>query len=212
MHAELRRRAKSALNRVRDRRLAAAIREGIVMLWKPYIARAFELPAHIAAYKAAGLIVLRLVGQHIVRTRDRFVQSFLARSAGAEFRWRIRLAIGPFSHEQARTLAEVCALYLQHRFDVLGSGWVQVRHGIACAGLGKYRYPATASVKADAAGKWLEGRINRSNVGTSRRIWRLIDFPYEPIDWQLDFKSGYRWSEKNALHRHPLWSRSRRRR
>jgi hypothetical protein len=85
---------------------------------------------------------------------------------------------------------------LQHRFDVLGSGWIHVRHGIVCQGLGKYRYPAAATVNADAEGKWLEGRINRSNVRTSRRIWRLIDFPYEPIDWQLDFKSGYRWSEK----------------
>ena len=79
---------------------------------------------------------------------------------------------------------------------LLGSGWIQVRHGIVCQGLGKYRYPAAATVKADAEGKWLEGRINRSNVRTSRRIWRLIHFPYEPIDWQLDFKSGYRWSEK----------------
>jgi Heparinase II/III N-terminus/Heparinase II/III-like protein len=169
--------------------------EGIVTPWKAYMARALELPAHVAAYKAAG-VVLRFVGQRIVRGRDLYFQSFLATSAEAEFRWRVRLGIGPLSPDYAATLAEVCAAYLQHCFDVLGSGWIQVRYGIVCRGLGKYRYPAAATVRADAEGKWLEGRINRSNVRTSRRIWRLIQFPYEPIDWQLDFRSGYRWSEK----------------
>lgn len=163
--------------------------------WKAYIARALELPAHVAAYKAAG-VVLRYVGQRIVRSRDRYVQSFLAASAGGELRWRARLGIGPLSPDYAAALADVCAFYLQHCFDVLGSGWIQVRHGIVCRGLGKYRYPAAATVKADAEGEWLEARINRSNARTSRQIWRLIHFPYEPIDWQLDFKSGYRWSEK----------------
>jgi hypothetical protein len=163
--------------------------------WKAYMARALELPAQVAAYKAAGVFV-RFLGRWVVRSRDRYVQSFLAASMEADFRWRIRLAIGPLSPHYATTLAEVCRLYLEHRFDVLGSGWIQVRHGIVCRGLGKHRYPGAATVDPDAEGKWLQGRINRSNVTTSRRIWRQIHFPYEPIDWQLDFKSGYRWSEK----------------
>jgi Heparinase II/III N-terminus/Heparinase II/III-like protein len=163
--------------------------------WKAYMARALELPAHVVAYKAAG-VFLRFLGRCIVRSRDRYVQSFLAASMEADFRWRIRLGIGPLSPRYATTLAEICRLYLEHRFDVLGSGWIQVRHGIVCRGLGKHRYPAAAIVNADVEGKWLQGRINRSNVRTSRRIWRQIHFPYEPIDWQLDFKSGYRWSEK----------------
>ena len=38
-------------------------------------------------------------------------------------------------------------------------------------------------------------RINKSNVHHSLRVSELIDREYVPIDWQVDFKSGYRWSE-----------------
>jgi hypothetical protein len=41
----------------------------------------------------------------------------------------------------------------------------------------------------------LKSRINQSNLAESQRIWSLVDHGYIPIDWHLDFKSGYRWSE-----------------
>lgn len=97
--------------------------------------------------------------------------------------------------------------YPDHRFDLLGSGWVQVKHGMKCRGLEGYSYDMGESVLADTAGKWLEGRINKSNLGESQHIWQLIfknfseitnqksDITYTPIDWQIDFKSGYRWAE-----------------
>jgi hypothetical protein len=37
--------------------------------------------------------------------------------------------------------------------------------------------------------------MNSANLTRSQQIWRLVDEGYRPIDWQLDFKSGYRWSE-----------------
>jgi hypothetical protein len=91
-----------------------------------------------------------------------------------------------------------CAIagqYLAHRFDLLGSGWSRVRHGIECCGVEGFRYPGGAAVDADREGRWLAGRINRPNLAESQRIWRMIDPGYVPIDWQRDFKSGYRWSE-----------------
>lgn len=93
------------------------------------------------------------------------------------------------------TLAAACEHYLAHRFDLLGSGWVQVRHGRHCVGLEGERYPPGPSVQPDADGAWLHGRINAANLSECRRIWRLVDPDYQPIDWQLDFKSGYRWRE-----------------
>jgi hypothetical protein len=98
----------------------------------------------------------------------------------------------------------LCSNYLNHRFDLLGSGWVEVRHGMECRGLERYRYTMGEPVEADPEGVWLEKRINQANLPESKRIWRLISLPpatlastrkYEPIDWHLDFKSGYRWSE-----------------
>lgn len=84
---------------------------------------------------------------------------------------------------------------LEHRFDLLGSGPVCVRYGMKCNGLEGIGYEATADVTPDKEGRWLKGRINASNLPYSQQVWRLVETSYEPIDWQLDFKSGYRWSE-----------------
>ncbi|MBI1318948.1 MAG: heparinase [Candidatus Hydrogenedens sp.] len=86
-------------------------------------------------------------------------------------------------------------LALDHRFDLLGSGWVEVVHGMACTGVEGHRYPAAPAVAADPEGVWLKGRINRANLAESRRLWRLVDPGYRPLDWQLDIKSGWRWRE-----------------
>ncbi|WDR02350.1 heparinase II/III family protein [Devosia algicola] len=83
-----------------------------------------------------------------------------------------------------------------HRFDLLGSGPVVVAHGIKCAGLAGISFDPVMAPDVDADGRWLDKLVNRSNVAESRRIWRCIEGGYTPIDWQLDFKSGYRWSEK----------------
>ena len=70
-----------------------------------------------------------------------------------------------------------------------------------CRGLEGYRYEMSEEIVADAEGEWLKGKINRSNLTEARRLWHLIyqnrssKEDYVPIDWQLDFKSGYRWNE-----------------
>jgi len=85
--------------------------------------------------------------------------------------------------------------FVEHRFDLLGSGWTPVYHGMKCRGLEGYRFEMGGSVQVDPEGQWLEGRITPSNLIESQRIWQLIDSDYTPIDWHIDFKSGYRWSE-----------------
>lgn len=100
--------------------------------------------------------------------------------------------VGPVSG-----LLAVAAATLEHRFDLLGSGPVVVRHGMTCAGTGGHLYPPGPRVDADSDGMWLAGRVTGANEPESRRIWRLVDFGYSPIDWHLDFKSGWRWSETN---------------
>src|SRR3989338_2545267 len=90
---------------------------------------------------------------------------------------------------------ELGKYYIDHRFDLLGSGWVVVKYGMICRGLEGYVYNDEVPIPADPQGKWLEGRINPSNLKESQSIWSLVDPDYQPIDWQRDFKSGYRWSE-----------------
>jgi hypothetical protein len=64
-----------------------------------------------------------------------------------------------------------------------------------CAGLEGLRYESGPSVQADVEGDWLLGRIPSASLPEAQRIWRLIEPGYVPIDWQLDLKSGWRWSE-----------------
>ena len=96
----------------------------------------------------------------------------------------------------APDLAERCTRYLAHRFDLLGSGWRTVRHGMACDGFEGNRYPAAAPGTPDPAGRWLAGQVSRPNLPAARAAWRLIDPAYRPIDWHIDFRSGYRWSPR----------------
>ena len=63
-------------------------------------------------------------------------------------------------------------MYIEHKFDLLGSGWVKNSYDSAAPGLEGYKYDMNVAAPASAS----EG--------------------YEPIDWQKDFKSGFRWSEK----------------
>ena len=93
----------------------------------------------------------------------------------------------------APDLADRCARYLAQRFDLLGSGWRTVIHGAACEGFEGRRYRA-AAVGTDAGGRWLAGQVTRRNLRRARSVWRLLDPGYRPIDWHLDFRSGYRWS------------------
>ena len=95
--------------------------------------------------------------------------------------------------EQILSLSD---LYLKHTFDLLGSGWIQVQHGVDCWGLEGHQYSMGSAHKVDLLGTWLNRSINASNKSYSKKIWRMIASDYIPIDWQLDFKSGYRWQEK----------------
>ena len=63
-------------------------------------------------------------------------------------------------------------MYVEHKFDLLGSGWVKNSYDSVAFGLEGYKYDMNVVAPSSVS----EG--------------------YEPIDWQKDFKSGFRWSEK----------------
>ena len=61
-------------------------------------------------------------------------------------------------------LASLLENYCRHRFDLLGSGWMVVRHGIECKGMEGHRYHAGSAVDPDAQGNWLSAYINPANL------------------------------------------------
>ena len=174
---------------------------------KHYIHKTLTLPPHETVKKAAGKIK-RMATEAFLRRKDHKVSSY----STTHPKGRLYFYFPQLSAEQllyyAETISGVTKHYLDHRFDLLGSGWVKVKHGMRCRGLEGYRYDMGKPIKADSEGKWLEGRINPANLSESQRIWKLIaagssklkaqsskDRMYTPVDWHLDFKSGYRWSE-----------------
>lgn len=70
---------------------------------------------------------------------------------------------------------------LAHRFDLLGSGPVVVAPGEKYAGFEGHRYESAP------------GPVNDTNRGMAKRVRRHVSPGYRPIDWHIDFRSGYRW-------------------
>ena len=155
--------------------------------------RAATMPPHRAVAKAT-----RFAGRRARAAWERHQD--LARGTHPPLRlglpWRNRMSvqasdIGPDLHGPLRILGD---RYRRHCFDLLGSGWVEVSYGMGCNGFAGRSFPAQPRRAADRDGAWLAGELNASNVATARELWRRIDDgSYQPIDWQIDFRSGYRW-------------------
>lgn len=84
--------------------------------------------------------------------------------------------------------------YLAHRFDLLGSGWTHVHLGLQAAGLEGQVFQAAGSAVIDPQGNWLKSQIPLPYLSRAKKLWQMVSPNYQPLDWQIDFKSGYRWS------------------
>ncbi len=89
-------------------------------------------------------------------------------------------------------------MYFSHRFDLLGTGWVYNKYDSISFGLEKHKYNMNLSISNfDKNGDWLEKVVLEPHLESSKEIWKEINSEdYIPIDWQKDFKSGYRLSAK----------------
>ncbi|MBI4530043.1 MAG: hypothetical protein HY709_00850, partial [Candidatus Latescibacteria bacterium] len=145
---------------------------------------------------------VRSLYRHRLDTRRSTYSHALLSPPGTPYRYLGDVPVDSL-YQRAGCIAALTEHYINHRFDLLGSGWVQVKHGVCCRGVEGYRYEMGSTVDADREGHWLEGRINPANVAEARRIWRLVDESYVPIDWHVDVKSGYRWSEKTWYRKTP---------
>jgi hypothetical protein len=159
--------------------------------------RAAALRPHLLVREAGGF-ALRRTRAGVQRWNDQRRPSYAADVADGPLHGYVRLTAGDIPDDLVEALSSVVALTLNHRFDLLGSGWTDVHYGMRCRGLEGVRYEQAPAVDADRDGRWLSGRVNPANLAEARRLWQLLDLPgYRPIDWQIDFKSGYRWREED---------------
>lgn len=153
-----------------------------------------RLPPKVVIRRAIDLVG-RKTGAAIRRQNDRRRSTYCDDAPDGDLFRLIGSIPRDALHAASDWIAPAASLYCRHQFDLLGSGWLKNSYGMACRGVEGHRYPQASDVEADSDGNWLARRINTANLAASRRAWRLIGAGYEPIDWQLDMKSGYRWRE-----------------
>ena len=168
--------------------------------------RARRLPPGLLAREAAHRIGRAAVGLSW-RLRDKVCATYAETGRPGSLRTYAPTLDPPGVAARVPDLAERCARYLEHRFDLLGSGWRTVRHGMGCDGFEGYRYETPAPRAPDPDGRWLTGQVSRPNLPAARAAWRLIDPAYRPIDWHVDSRSGYRWSPMSWYRRVPYGHR-----
>lgn len=95
-------------------------------------------------------------------------------------------------------MSELLRMYEEHRFDLLGSGWVKCSFDENAPGVEEYRYPELVIHQFDKEGEWLRKIVSTQDLERSKKIYQMISGHYIPIDWQKDFKSGYRWCAKES--------------
>ena len=155
-------------------------------------ARALKLPPHVAASRIWNRLTrIRRDGRQ--RNLDASVASYLLDSTPQSLARLARVPSPASLAPHAEMLFELGRQALAHEFELLGSGPTVVRHGMRCRGLGQNVFPPGPEVRAARDGAWLEPNVNRANLAESQRIWSLVDEGYAPIDWHIDFKSGFRW-------------------
>ncbi len=96
---------------------------------------------------------------------------------------------------QAEILSRILPQYMAHQFNLLGSGWVKVGYGEGYAGFGPHRYGPGSKLPAD----WRTAMIGQAwprHRGRAGALLAMISSGYAPVDWQVDFKSGWRWDAK----------------
>lgn len=155
---------------------------------------AFSMPPGAAAGKAVRF-VRRIVRDGLIGLTQRNRCSYaVLPTDDSRLQGRLMPIDGALLRPYSALLRADAEEILAHRFDLLGSGSVRVAHGEVYGGFGQICYgpgPAVTELgwrRQIAKGHW------RGNRAPAAALLALIkDERYAPIDWHVDFRSGYRW-------------------
>ncbi|MBN2227225.1 MAG: alginate lyase family protein [candidate division Zixibacteria bacterium] len=158
-----------------------------------WLRKAFSYPPHVAARKL--IVKLQAKGtDRKRRARDLASCPRLTETITPAIASLMDISRLDCSGIRKETADYLINMYLDHRFDLLGSGWVQNSYGNRAVGVEGYRYDDSPEIaEFDRDGNWLKEILAPAHLERSQAIWQKIHEPYEPIDWQKDCKSGYRW-------------------
>lgn len=111
----------------------------------------------------------------------------------------IPIADSDFLEHYREQLQTSVALICSHQFDLLGSGIKKVHHGLVADGMGGHRYRSNSQIQKSTV--LFDIYSNQHNKEHIKEYIDLLSNNYELIDWQIDFKSGFRWSENELSNR-----------
>ena len=150
--------------------------------------RAVQMPPHKAAYRA-GRMVVRLVADRRAKQAARRRPSYGPPVDGARLERRMKPLVVAEPEEMRIPLEPFAVLNGDHCFDLLGSGWVRVEPGMICDGIEGVQFPPSASGDTP-----VQRMVTPANRPHAEQVFGLIDDAgYRPIDWRIDFRSGYIW-------------------
>ncbi|MBO8244206.1 hypothetical protein HA145_06915 [Prochlorococcus marinus XMU1411] len=84
--------------------------------------------------------------------------------------------------------------YLNHEFDLLGSGWCDCNKYIKQKKISKFKL--FTKKKQENFNSHNINNLNYANKSKCSEVAKYISKSYKNIDWHIDIKSGFRWSEK----------------
>jgi hypothetical protein len=117
----------------------------------------------------------------------------------------IDISVNDLSDINRQASEYLCDMYLSHCFDLLGSGYANVTYDMNCQGLEGNIYNGSLHItNFDIDGNWLNKILRKHHLKFAKNIWKQIDREYIPIDWQMDFKSGFRYSQKKWYLDQPI--------
>ncbi|MFC1857848.1 heparinase II/III family protein [Thermodesulfobacteriota bacterium] len=98
-------------------------------------------------------------------------------------------------HLNLKVLKHLCDQHVNHIYDLLGSGPVNVTYNNVYHGVANQLY-RPKRIDFTQYDELVKNLLLKPHAISAIGISGLIDCNYEPIDWQVDFKSGFRWLER----------------
>ncbi|MBT5491141.1 alginate lyase family protein [bacterium] len=151
------------------------------------INKALSIPPHIFIRKVYFVLIRKI--KHLVKKRKDFIFSTYSQVSTNKILNKY-IVVKDIKLIKNENIDFISSMYLTHKFDLLGSGWVENSYDSIAYGLEKYKYAHNKKFI-------IEDIINSTNIKISKDIYSYVDKDYIPIDWQKDFKSGFRWSAKD---------------
>lgn len=135
----------------------------------------------------------------VITNRRRLSRIYLRNSFSDEVRLKTQSALFKYS-KTYNVEFHSNPYHLNHQFNLLGSGWVDVGYHAEACGVHEFQYPnQNTELDIDPEGNWLSSILRKNHFFQAQSIWKLIQEinpSYKPIDWQRDFKSGFRFDAK----------------